>query len=171
MITYETLRKILQEENDNKIKLSMLPERFLQEVREYLDKKEEMAKEKGDKWELQTAKQRFGGVMELRERKIMNLTLSFVRTGAAPENMLPEENELFESIVKRIKDFHERRDNAMSGKRQAFKTIAFLQEIPQFVGIDLGCYGPYAQGDIATVPEENAKVLVEKGAAEPVANE
>jgi DNA replication factor GINS len=46
--------------------------------------------------------------------------------------------------------------------------VAFLQDIPQFVGIDMGCYGPYRAGDIATVPEENAKVLIEKGASELV---
>jgi len=34
------------------------------------------------------------------------------------------------------------------------------------VGIDMGHYGPYKAGDIATVPEENARVLVEKGSAE-----
>jgi DNA replication initiation complex subunit (GINS family) len=167
MITYETLRRIEQEERISK-KLAQLPDRFLMEVLEYLSKKEEMAKEKGDKWELQTAKQRFQSIMQLRERKILNFTLSFVRSGAVPENMMPEERELFDSVVKRVKDFHEKRGKAMTGEKSAFKTVAFLQELPQFVGIDMGYYGPYRQGDIATVPEDNARVLVEKGAAEPV---
>ncbi len=46
------------------------------------------------------------------------------------------------------------------------KAMAFLQEIPKFVGIDMGHYGPYRAGDIATVPEDNAKLLVDKGAGE-----
>ncbi len=60
------------------------------------------------------------------------------------------------------------RKKAMSGERPDFKTVAFLQKLPQFVGIDMGYYGPYQQGDIATVPAENARVLVDKGAAELV---
>ncbi len=167
MITYETLRRIEQDERVSK-KLAQLPERFLQEVMEYLKKKEAMAKEKGDKFELQTAKQRFFSIMQIRERKIVNFTLSYVRSGALPQNMQPEERQLFDSVVKRLKDFHEKRDRAMSGQRSTFKTVAILQPLPQFVGIDMGYYGPYRQGDIATVPAENAGLLTEKGAAEMV---
>jgi DNA replication initiation complex subunit (GINS family) len=167
MITYETLRKIERDERVEK-KLAQLPERFLIEVLEYLKKKEAMAREKGDRWELQTAKQRFQNIMELRERKIVNFTLSFVRSGALPENMAPEERELFDSVVKQVKDFHGKREKAMTGERASFRTVAFLQQLPRFVGIDMGYYGPYQQGDIATVPADNAMVLVEKGAAELV---
>lgn len=167
MITYETLRKIERDERVEK-KLAELPERFLIEALEYLKKKEAMAREKGDRWELQTAKQRFQNIMQLRERKIMNFTLSFVRSGALPENMVPEERELFDAVVKMVKDFHDKREKAMTGEKADFKTVAFLQQLPQFVGIDMGYYGPYQQGDIATVPADNAMVLVEKGAAELV---
>ncbi len=165
MITYETLRSIEQEERIGK-KLAKLPDRFLLEVIDYMQKKEAMAKEKGDKWELKTAKQRFQNIMELRERKIVNFTLSFVRSGAVPENMMPEERELFDGVVKRVHDFHDKRRKAMTGESTTFKTVAFLQQLPQFVGIDMGYYGPYRQGDIATVPEDNARLLIEKGAAE-----
>jgi DNA replication initiation complex subunit (GINS family) len=167
MITYETLRKIEQEERLER-KLAQLPENFMQQVLGYLKQKESIAKEKGDKWELRTAAQRFKSIMELRERKIMNFSLSFVRSGAIPENMLPEERELFDSVAAEIKDFHKKRDKAMSGEHFDFKAVAFLQPLPRFVGIDMGHYGPYSQGDIATVPEENAKLLVEKGAVEMI---
>lgn len=167
MITYETLRKIERDERVEK-KLAQLPERFLLEALDYMKKKEAMAKEKGDRWELQTAKQRFQNIMQLRERKIINFTLSFVRSGALPENMMPEERELFDAVVKRVNDFHDKRNKAMTGEKASFKTVAFLQQLPQFVGIDMGYYGPYQQGDIATVPADNAVLLVEKGAAELV---
>ncbi|MBN2330700.1 MAG: DNA replication complex GINS family protein [Candidatus Aenigmarchaeota archaeon] len=167
MITYETLRKIERDERVSN-KLAQLPERFLFEVQDYLRKKEAMSREKGDRWELQTAKQRFENIMQLRERKIINFTLSFVRSGAMPENMVPEEREMFDSIAKRVKEFQDKREKAMTGEKASFKTVAFLQQLPQFVGIDMGYYGPYQQGDIATVPADNAMVLVEKGAAELV---
>jgi len=167
MITYETLRRIEQEERISK-KLVQLPDRFMLEVMEYMQKKATMAKEKGDKWELQSARQRFQSIIQLRERKVMNFTLSFVRSGALPENMIPEERELFDGVVKRVKEFHDKRKKAMSGERASSKTVAILQQLPQFVGIDMGYYGPYQQGDIATVPEENARLLIERGAAELV---
>ena len=167
MITYETLRRIEQQERVSQ-KLSQLPDRFLQEALDYLKKKEEMSKEKGDKWEIQTAKQRFQNIMDLRERKIVNFALSFVRSDALPEDMIPEEKELLESIAKSLKDYHGRIVKIMTGEKTDFKTVAVLQQLPRFVGIDMHCYGPYQQGDIATIPTENARLLVEKGAAELV---
>lgn len=167
MITYETLRRIEQEERVSK-KLAKLPDRFLLEVMDYLEKKGQMAQEKGDKFELRTAMQRFQSIMQLRERKLLNFTLSFVRSDAIPENMLPEERELLDTVAGSVREYHDKRDKAMAGQRSSFSTVAILQELPQFVGIDMGYYGPYAQGDIATVPGENARVLVDKGAAELV---
>jgi len=167
MITYETLRSIDQQERKSAM-LAKLPDRFLQEVRAYLEKKEAISEKKEDQWELQSAKQKFQTIMENRERKIVNLTLSFIRSGAVPENMMPEEQELFDGLVRSIRDFQGRREKAMSGERPQVKTLAFLQDLPRFVGIDMGYYGPYKSGDMATVPEENAKLLVEKGAAEVV---
>ncbi len=167
MITYETLRRIEQEEK-NYAKLTKLPQNFLQEAMDYLEKKETMAQEKDDKWEHQTAKQRVSNIMNMRERKIVNFTLSFVRSGAIPENMTPEERELFDKVVGNLQDFQGQRKKAMSGEKFTMKAVAFLQEIPQFVGIDMGYYGPFKTGDIATVPEENARVLIEKGASELV---
>ena len=165
MITYETLRKIEQDERDNRM-LSQLPPRFFEEFADYIEKKERISKEKGDKFELQTATQRLQSILEMRERKLVNFTLSYVRSGAVPENMLDSEKELFESLVERIRDFHKKRDMALSSDKTSFRAVVFLQEFPVFVGIDMGHYGPYKTGDIATVPEENARLLVEKGSAE-----
>jgi DNA replication factor GINS len=164
MITFETLRKILQEETDNK-KLSQLPENFFEEVREYLGNKEELSRERG-KYEFQTARMRFSSIVEARERKLLGFALSYARSGAFPEHMLPEERELVEKVAALIRDFRERRDSRMSKKSQAFSVVAFIEELPQFVGIDLSIYGPYRKGDIASIPEENARLLAEKGAAE-----
>lgn len=165
MITYETIRRIEEEERVSR-KLSNLPPRFVHEVIDYLEKKEAIAKEKDDKWEHQAARQRFQNIMELRERKIVNFTLSYVRSGAAPEGMTPEEKELFDKIVRSLEEFKGQKEKVISGEKFPMKTVAFLQEIPQFVGIDMGYYGPYKSGDIATVPEDNARLLSDKGAGE-----
>ena len=167
MITYETLRNLEHDERTS-AKLAKLPLNFLGEVRDYIESKEKLAREMGDKYEIQTAVQRFKNIVEIRERKIVNFTLSFIRSGVIPENMLPEESELFNSIVSSLESFEEKRRNALKAERTRFQSVAFLQPLPQFVGIDMGYYGPYSSGDIATVPEENARVLVEKGVAEAI---
>jgi len=43
--------------------------------------------------------------------------------------------------------------------------LRFLQEIPAIIGSDMRTYGPFKAEDIATLPIENARVLVEKGIA------
>jgi len=167
MITYETLRRMEQEERNSK-KLSRLPEHFFREVREYLARKEAVSEEKGDPREFQAARQRFEDMMELRERKMVNFSLSFARTGAEPEDMLPEERELLGAMSAGLRSFRERREKLVSGGPAVMVAVAFLEDVPQFVGIDMEAYGPFSKGDIATIPEENARVLGEKGAAESV---
>jgi len=39
--------------------------------------------------------------------------------------------------------------------------VKFLENVDEFVGIDLKDYGPFFKGDIAEIPLENAKVLAE----------
>lgn len=46
--------------------------------------------------------------------------------------------------------------------------IAITADVPEFMGVDMSVYGPYEDGDTATVPEENADVLIEKDSAERV---
>jgi DNA replication initiation complex subunit (GINS family) len=167
MITYETLRKLEQEERQQS-KLSRLPGNFLRDVSEYLEKKEAAAGERGTQTEYKAKWQTFHNIMQMRERKIVNFTLSCARSGAIPEDMSPEERELFDGIVKDLLEFESKRQKLMSGERVEMMTVAFLQDVSQFVGIDMANYGPYKSGDIATVPADNAKVLSEKGAGEIV---
>jgi DNA replication initiation complex subunit (GINS family) len=44
--------------------------------------------------------------------------------------------------------------------------VVFKEAVPEFLGADLKTYGPFEKGDIAKLPEENAKILIEKGLAE-----
>ena len=44
--------------------------------------------------------------------------------------------------------------------------VKFLEYVPRFIGIDEEEYGPFEKGEIAEIPEDNAKLLIEKGYAE-----
>jgi DNA replication factor GINS len=43
--------------------------------------------------------------------------------------------------------------------------LRFVQEIPALVGSDMKTYGPFEPEDIATLPPENARVLIKEGVA------
>ena len=43
--------------------------------------------------------------------------------------------------------------------------VRFLKPIEAFVGIDMNKYGPYAQKDVASLPFENARSIIDSGGA------
>ena len=43
--------------------------------------------------------------------------------------------------------------------------VRFVQEIPAIIGSDMNMYGPFRAEDIATLPPENAKILIKQGIA------
>ena len=163
MITYEALRKAVSEEKANN-RLSRLPDGFFSEVRAYLEKKTQLH-EKEDKWELDSAKNTLQDLMEIRERKVLLSALFGSRAGVVPENMLPAESEFFDRIVSVIKEFRERKDEGLS-HGPPMSTVKALEAVPAFVGVDMKNYGPISKGEVATIPQENARLLVKKGSAE-----
>jgi DNA replication initiation complex subunit (GINS family) len=56
------------------------------------------------------------------------------------------------------------------GIKKARKRVAlrFIKNIPAVIGADMKTYGPFMVEDVASVPVENAKILVKQGLAEVV---
>lgn len=158
MITFEAISKIVREER-GKTNLASLPEGFIDDVRSYLSKKEQM-----DPQELNTAKSELKRLFELREKKILNMSHYFVRSGVIPGNMTSVERSFFNNAVNNIKEFQSARKKSLEGEEK-INVIAFLEDLKEFVGINMKNYGPFKKGDVATLPEENAKLLIEKGLA------
>ena len=48
------------------------------------------------------------------------------------------------------------------------KLVRFLYSVPKFVGKELEEYGPFEEEDIANLPAEIAKVLLDKGRVEEI---
>jgi DNA replication factor GINS len=61
-------------------------------------------------------------------------------------------------------------ETAKSGETttQKLAILRFLKEIPAIIGSDMKSYGPYNAEDVASLPVENAKLLVKQGLAEIV---
>jgi DNA replication initiation complex subunit (GINS family) len=160
MLTYETLRKIMFDEKKSN-RLLKLPENFFEEAKSYLENKAKFASGKEDIWELDSAKRVIQDLMEIREGKL-------VRSGAAPDDLTREEKSFFDSVAGSIRQFQGQQKEIFEGKKEPMQVVAFLETIPQFVGIDMRNYGPFEKGDIATVPVANARLLVEKGSAKQI---
>ena len=47
-------------------------------------------------------------------------------------------------------------------------TLRFLKPVPSIIGSDMKSYGPFLVEDVASVPAENAKILVKQGLANAV---
>ncbi|NOX71493.1 MAG: DNA replication complex GINS family protein [Candidatus Micrarchaeota archaeon] len=183
MLTFEGIRRVYEEERKNPNILAKLPENFFEEFRIYLEnKKRAVMRGEDEALELETAKRRLESIFEARERKIVNAALDHVRTGLSPQNMLEEEEALFNAIVAQIKLFRDEMAKTISRKaaetpkgdepseeklpeakekntQDELVIVDFKEDVGKFMGIDLVAYGPFRKGDIASVPRENAEVL------------
>ncbi len=164
MLTYEAIRRIVGEERTTQ-KLVALPDDFFNRIKEYLSHKAKIADTKEDAWELASAKRVLQDLLDMRERKILNLAVYSLRSGTEPENMTPEEKELFNAVSTNIKEFQEKRKLVLEGREERTENIALLEDVPEFMGTNLKKYGPFKKGEIVTLPEDVSKVLEEKGAA------
>lgn len=165
MLTDETIRRIFDEEK-NAQGLTKLPEDFFEQVRTYLENKSKMIKIEADRWALDSVKRRLRTIFQIRERKILNSAPGFIDSGVTPDNMTPEEQKFFERVIECVKDFHKERDERLDEEEEKLVLVTILEDVPKFVGINLRNYGPFRKGDLTTVPEPNADLLIKKGLAE-----
>ncbi len=161
MLTYESIRKILDEEKATG-RLTNIPESFFRDALNYLDKKAKVSEEE---WKLDSARRRLQDIIELRERKIINSAINAVKANVSVDNLTQEEKEFFDSLVGAIKAFRQKVDKTMDPKEKE-EPVVLLQDIHEFVGTNLKNYGPFKTGDIATVPKAVADLLVKKSAGE-----
>lgn len=112
-------------------------------------------------------------LFRLREQKI--LLSATAKTPIPIENLTEEEEEFHKGVIdsaegydKVLKDLiegrlpHLEKETTPKPKRIL---IRFLREIPAIAGIDMNIYGPFKPEDIASIPAENAEILVRQGAA------
>jgi DNA replication factor GINS len=169
-ITFELIRRI-QREEQRVPKLTKLPENFYQNIAAYLQQKRNLVETKDDRkggLEIKNIERLVEDIFNRRERKILNQAIISVRTGMSPENLTEEEDVFFNVLLNSLKD---RRDNMLKKmleevEEEFASLIVFKEDVPQFVGSDMKTYGPFKKGDIAKLPEENMKVLIERGIAE-----
>jgi DNA replication factor GINS len=125
--------------------------------------------------EVQNVKRMVRELIQARYRKIIN---TVAHGEQIPHDVLTVEEE---EVYKRMSPCAE----ALSGLatdilhghvpkvnvEQKHKRVAlrFLKDVPAIIGGDMKTYGPFKVEDLASLPVENAKILIKQGFAESVA--
>lgn len=180
MITYNDIYEALRKERYSE-QLQELPKNFVEEVAEYLKEKEKIVKKEENifsdiavktKKQLENAISLFRELMRKRREKILNLAFVAVETGISKrdyDNMFEFEKEMFNNIVKNIEETNKKIEELMNGKKEiSTMMICFRENVEEFLDADGNKLGPFEKGEIANLPEEIAKILIEAGRAEPV---
>lgn len=180
MITYNDIYEAARKERYSE-QLQPIPKNFVAEVASYLrEKKEVAAKESDDfsdviiktKKQLENAVTLFKELLLRRRKKILNLVLIAAETGISKqdfENMLKIEKELFEEMMKCIDESDAKLNSQLNGEKASEKKnnmICFAEDVGEFVGLEGETFGPYEKGQMANLPKEIAKILVDGKKAE-----
>ena len=111
-----------------------------------------------------------------RYRKIVKM---IVEGHKAPLDWLTtEENKLCSGLVPSTDSYTKFAHNLLQGQVSKVETetaiahkrvvLRFVKAVPSIIGADMQTYGPFSVEDVASVPVENAKILVKQRLAEAV---
>ena len=183
MITYNDIYEAARKERYSE-QLQSIPKNFIVEVANYLKEKKEIASKNSDEFsdviiktkkQIENAMTLFKELIIRRRRKILNLVLIAAETGISKqdfENMLSIEKELFEELMKEMDNSDKKLHEILNGSKESVlpknSMIVFLDKVDEFVGLDGERMGPYEKGDIANIPKEIAKILVDGNKCEYV---
>jgi len=175
---YEELFEAWKKEKEN-AELQVLPRDFytclvnyMKKIREesrMLDKRTTRARLMHREFE--NAKKLVKELMKLRREKILRKTV----TGKtlSEDSLTIEEKGLHHGFLPFAESYQGFLKNILRGqtiqveRKEKPKRILvrFVQEIPAIIGSDMKTYGPYKAEDIATLPPENARILIKQGIA------
>lgn len=182
MITYRDIYDAARKERYSE-QLQPIAKNFVMEVSNYLKEKKDIASKKDDdfsdvivktKKQLENARTLFKELMLRRRKKILNLVLIATETGISKQdfdNMLAFEKSLFEELMKCIDSSNKDISGILNGKiekSQENELIVFNEDVEEFVGLEGNQMGGFEKGQIANIPKEIAKILIDDGKAEIV---
>jgi len=181
MITYNDIYEAARKERYSE-QLQPIAKNFVTEVSNYLKDKKDIANKEDDvfsdviiktKKQLENAITLFKELMLRRRKKILNLVLVAAETGISRQdfdNMLAFEKDLFEDLMKCIASSDKKLSETLNGKSKEKKNelIVFIDKVEEFVGLDGEKVGPFEKGQVANLPKEIAKILIDDGRAEMV---
>jgi len=182
MITYNDIYEASRKERYSE-QLQSLSKKFILDFADYLRDKKEVASKEEDvfsdvamktKKQLENAVTLFKELMLRRRKKILTLVLIAAETGISKqdfENMLSFEKELFEDFMKCVDASDKKLNNSLNGgkeKELLHELVLFNENVEEVVGMNGEKIGPYEKGQMANIPKEIAKILIEAKKVESV---
>jgi DNA replication factor GINS len=178
---YDELYGIWKRELES-VELEKLPPDFYSKITDYLRRLREESRMLDKrtvkasllKKEMQNVKRMVYELIRSRHKKLAKKTL---KGENFPSNLLTVEEE---KVYTRVSLFAEAYRNFAKGILRGYvpkvdmeqehkrAVLRFLKDVPAIIGADMKAYGPFKVEDVATLPIENAKILVKQGLAEKV---
>ena len=175
---YNELYEVWKKEKDN-LEVQRLPKNFYAKIATYIKKMKEenrMLDKKTTKAKLLDSEFKNVTIIvrelfQLRYKKLREKVLA--REPVARDVLTKEEKKLIEDLVPLTEAYQAFSKDVLRGNlshikketKQTMMVLRFVQEIPALVGADMKTYGPFGPEDIATLPPENARILIKQGVA------
>jgi len=110
-------------------------------------------------------------IITLRQRKASNIVC--VSEVVHSEGLAQEEERLFRQVTPSFESYQAVVKEILSGRPPHAedkttlkkKVLRFVQKAPAIIGADMRTYGSFKPEDVASIPRENARVLVKQGIA------
>ncbi|MFC1486947.1 hypothetical protein ACFLRN_04575 [Thermoproteota archaeon] len=175
---YDELYDLWKKEKENET-IQSLPKNFYIKIATYIKK----LKEENRMLDKKTTK---SGLLENEFRNVQVMVSELFlfrykkfrekavdRQTVARNSLTEEEKKLYGEVLSLAEACHVFSKDILRGnlscitkdRKQTLTVLRFVQEIPALVGSDLKTYGPFGSEDIATLPPENARILIKQGVA------
>lgn len=124
--------------------------------------------------EMQHAKRMVDELIQARYRKIIAKTAEGEKVPSGFLTM--DEEKLQKGVLPFAEAYHSFGEHILCGyvskvdfqQKEKYAVLRLLKEVPAIIGADMKTYGPFRVEDIASLPGENAKILVRKGLAQEI---
>lgn len=178
---YSQLYEIWKQELEE-LELVKLPPDFYARIVEYVKKLKEESRMLDKRTvranllrkEMQNMKRMVRELIRARYRKLVNKTVK--GEDVSRELLTVEEEQIYGKIsplIETVSSFapeilHGHTPRTMIDLRRKRIAVRTLKDVPAVVGADMKTYGPFKAEDVASLPVENAKILVNQNLAEKV---
>lgn len=178
---YNELYEVWKQELES-VELGRLPTDFYFRVADYIGRLREESrmldkrtvKARLLRKEMQNVKRM---VLELIRTRYKKLVRTVAKGERVPSDVLTaEEEKICTGVSPFAEAYHSFAKSILRGcapkvdveQKQKRAVLRFLKDVPAIIGADMKTYGPFKVEDVASLPIENAKILVKQGLAERV---
>jgi len=175
---YDELYEAWKREKEN-LEIQGLPGDFFTRLADYMKKIREESRMLDEKTtrarlmrlEFRNIRKMITELVRLRREKVLRKIM--VEKIVPKEDLTDEEERLHGGILPLTESYEAFLKDLLRGRLLTVKRgekpkgvlVRFLQAVPAIIGSDMKPYGPFKAEDVATLPAENARILINKGAA------